>query len=118
MKREEDQQLWDFLGQAPRPQLSPFFARNVIRLVRAERQPFLWRSRILDARKLVPAAGVAAVVLAALVVLHRPAVQNPTETAPDVVAKIDPQDYDVVADLDQLIVSDENSLWDDDTQTL
>jgi hypothetical protein len=30
-----------------------------------------------------------------------------------VVAKIDPQDYDVVADLDELIALDENSVWED-----
>ena len=37
----------------------------------------------------------------------------------DEAVKIDPQDYDVVADLDELLVTDENSLWDDDdTQTL
>jgi hypothetical protein len=30
-----------------------------------------------------------------------------------VVAKIDPQDYDVVADLDELIAWDENSVWDE-----
>jgi hypothetical protein len=35
-----------------------------------------------------------------------------------VIAKIDPQDYDVVADLDELLVTDESNLWDDDTQTL
>ena len=31
----------------------------------------------------------------------------------DVVAKIDPQDYDVVADLDELIAWDENSVWEE-----
>lgn len=31
----------------------------------------------------------------------------------DPVAKIDVQDYEVVADLDELLASDENSLWDD-----
>jgi hypothetical protein len=35
-----------------------------------------------------------------------------------VVATIDPQDYDVVADLDELTAGDETNLWDDDTQTL
>jgi len=39
------------------------------------------------------------------------------ESEPDAVAKIDPQDYEVVADLDELLASDENSLW-DDNQTL
>jgi hypothetical protein len=35
-----------------------------------------------------------------------------------VIVRIDPQDYDVVADLDELLATDETSLWDDDTQTL
>jgi hypothetical protein len=35
-----------------------------------------------------------------------------------VVASIDPQDYDVVADLDELLVTDESNLWEDDAQTL
>jgi hypothetical protein len=30
-----------------------------------------------------------------------------------VVAKVDPQDYDVVADLDALIAWDENSVWEE-----
>jgi hypothetical protein len=33
------------------------------------------------------------------------------------VAKVDPQDYDVVADLDALIAWDENNVW-EDTPTL
>src|SRR5438132_11623198 len=46
--------------------------------------------------------------------------RNPyqADSAPDVIAAIDPQDYDVVADLDELLVTDESSLWDEDTQTL
>jgi hypothetical protein len=32
-----------------------------------------------------------------------------------VVAKIDPQDYEVVADLDELLAVDENSLWDENS---
>jgi hypothetical protein len=30
-----------------------------------------------------------------------------------VVAKIDPQDYEVVADLDELLAVDKGSLWDE-----
>ena len=37
---------------------------------------------------------------------------------PDIIAAIDPQDYDVIADLDELLTTDENNLWDEDTQTL
>ena len=39
--------------------------------------------------------------------------QRALDGAPDVVAKVDIKDYDVVADLDELIASDENTLWDD-----
>ena len=118
MKREDDQQLWDLLGQAAEPRLSPFFARNVVRAVRRRPERFGWLRTWLQPRKLVPVAGLAAAIIAAMLAIHRPAVRTPIESAPDVIASIDPQDYDVVADLDELLVTDENSLWDDDTQTL
>ena len=44
---------------------------------------------------------------------HHPVSQTKTTNDPDVVAKIDPQDYDVVADLDELIAWDENSVWEE-----
>jgi hypothetical protein len=118
MKREDDQQLWDLLGQAAELRLSPFFARNVVQAVRRRPERFGWLRTWLQPRKLVPVAGLAAAIIAAVLAIHRPAVRTPIESAPDVIASIDPQDYDVVADLDELLVSDENSLWDDDTQTL
>ena len=118
MKREDDQQLWDLLGRVTAPRLSPFFARDVLRALRHRSERFAWLRTWLYPRKLVPAAGLAAAVIATLLALHRPPVRTPTENAPDVVATIDPQDYDVVADLDELLVTDESSLWDDDTQTL
>jgi hypothetical protein len=40
------------------------------------------------------------------------------ENVPDTVAQLDPQDYEVVADLDDLIAMEEDGLWDDDTPTL
>jgi hypothetical protein len=43
---------------------------------------------------------------------HTPrSAQKSPEREPDVVAKIDPQDFDVVADLDELLAWDEDSLW-------
>ena len=53
-----------------------------------------------------------------MLALHQPAPRRSSDSEPDVIAKIDPQDYDVVADLDELLAADENNLWDDDTQTL
>ena len=118
MKREDDQQLWDLLGKASEPTLSPFFARNVIRTVRQRRRAFESLRRWFSPGKLVPAAGLAIAVIATIIAFHHPAIRKSDEITPDVIAQIDPQDYDVVADLDELLVTDETNLWDDDTQTL
>jgi hypothetical protein len=119
MKREDDQQLWDLLGQAKPRQLSPFFARNVVRRIRERPARFEWLRSWLSPWRLVPATGVAIAVIATILVVHQPPGRNPADSPPDVIVKIDPQDYDVVADLDELLATDENNLWDDDdTQTL
>jgi len=119
MKREDDQQLWDLLGQTTQRQLSPFFARNVVRRIREQPPDRFERLRSwLTPRKLVPVTGLVVAVIAVILATHQPATRNPADSAPDVIAAIDPQDYDVVADLDELLATDENSLWDEDTQTL
>jgi len=118
MQREDDQQLWDLLGQASKPKLSPFFARNVVRVIRQRSHSFGWVRDWFSPRRLVPVAGLAAAVIAAALTLHHSAIQKSTDGTPDVIAQIDPQDYDTVADLDELLVTDESSLWDDDTQSL
>ncbi|PYL28744.1 MAG: hypothetical protein DMF45_08255 [Verrucomicrobia bacterium] len=119
MKREEDQQLWDLLGQTTQRQLSPFFARNVVRRIREQPPDRFERLRSwLTPRKLVPVTGLVVAVIAVILAAHQPATRNQADSAPDVIAAIDPQDYDVVADLDELLVTDESSLWDEDTQTL
>ncbi len=118
MKREDDQQLWDLLGQARPPGVSPFFARNVGRRIREGPERFAQVRRWFGARTLIPATGLAVAVIAAMLTMHRPASRNPADNVPDVIAAIDPQDYDVVADLDELMAADDNNLWDDDAQTL
>jgi hypothetical protein len=120
MKREDDQPLWDLLGRAARSELSPFFARNVVRRIREERVTQVgWLRYWLSPRRLVPAAALATVVIAATVAVQHPGRRaNPVDNVPEVLAQIDPQDYDVVADLDELIAADNNDLWDDDVQSL
>jgi hypothetical protein len=119
MKREDDQQLWELLGRARQPELSPFFARNVIRTIRTRGKRFDWLRGWLTPRRLIPLTGLAAAVLATILTLHQAVPRHSRDNPPDVVAKIDPQDYDVVADLDELLAADESNLWDDDdTQTL
>jgi hypothetical protein len=116
MKREDDQQLWDLLGQAAQPEISPFFARNVIRRIRQQPRRFERVAAWFSPRKLIPAGSVAVALLVAGIVLHHPTQpQRQEESAPDIVAQVEPQDYDVVADLDELLASDENSPWDDNT---
>jgi hypothetical protein len=118
MKREDDQQLWDLLGQSSAPELSPLFARNVVRTVRQQSRPFDSLRSWFSLRKLAPAGGLAVAVIAAIMIFHHPVIRKSADTTPDVITQIEPQDYDVVADLDELLVTDESSLWDDDTQTL
>jgi hypothetical protein len=119
MTPEEDRELWELLASGPKPELSDFFARNVIRRVRQQPRRFEWVGKWLAWRRLVPASVVAIAVAGAIVFTgrHSTAPSAAADTEPAVVAKVDPQDYDVVADLDQLLAADEKVLWDDD-QTL
>src|ERR1700730_13100399 len=116
MRREDDTRLWDLLGEAKTPAVSPFFARNVVRSIR--KQPAFARSiaEWFRVSRLVPAATVAMAVIVMVFVAHAPTrTELGMTNDSDAVAKIDPQDYEVVADLDQLVDSDENALWDDNS---
>jgi hypothetical protein len=113
MEPQDDKKLWDFLGRLAEPTLSPFFARNVLRKVREEPARFERVRNWFGVWKLVGASAVAALVIGLALVTHHPAPQTASSSDSDVVAKIDPQDYDVVADLDSLIAWDENSVWEE-----
>lgn len=115
MKREDDEQLWDFLGRNPEPKLSPFFARNVLRQIRQEQEE-RWRSWF-SLRRLIPASGLALAILGAVIFAHYQALEqgSPGGQVDPIIAKIDVQDYEVVADLDNLLASDENSPWDENS---
>lgn len=153
MHRDDDRQLWDLLGQAIAPKASPFFARNVVRQVRAESESARPRRSWLLWRILVPATGAALLALGATIFIRnspspyaqpsRPiagthnsapevsvlrgeaatsrAVSKQSEKAePDpseaILAQIDQQDYEVVQNLDDLLVMYETSLWDEDSR--
>jgi hypothetical protein len=118
MRREEDQELWDLLGHGRQPRLSAFFARDVIRRLREEPRRFGQVGSWFSLRWLVPGSALAAAIIAAVIMMQHPtSPPSVSESVPEVVVKIDPQDYEVVADLDELVASDENSLW-DENQTL
>ena len=113
MERQDDNELWDILGRAPEPTLSPFFARNVLRKIRQEATGFGRARSWFSLRRLVAASAVAVVVVGMAIATHHPVSQRASANDSDVVAKIDPQDYDVVADLDELIAWDENTVWEE-----
>jgi hypothetical protein len=113
MEPQDDKQLWDILGRVPGPTLSPFFARNVVRKIRQEATRFGRARNWFSLRRLVAASAVAIVVVGMAIATHHPISRTASANDLDVVAKIDPQDYDVVADLDELIAWDENSVWDE-----
>ena len=113
MKREDDQELWDLLDHTAEPELSPFFARNIARQVRQGGGRSERMRKWISLRRLIPASAVAIALMTAIIATHHPVSQKSSESEPDVVAKIDPQDYEVVADLDELLAGDKGSLWDE-----
>jgi hypothetical protein len=95
------------------PELSPFLARNIARQVRQDGNRSERLQKWISLRRLIPASAVAIALVVATIATHHPVSQKSSESEPDVVAKIDPQDYEVVADLDDLLAVDEGSLWDE-----
>ena len=113
MEPQDDKGLWDVLGRLPEPTLSPFFARNVLRKIRQQPSHFERVRSWFSVRRVVGASAGAAIFVALALVMHYPGPGTTSSSDSDAVAKIDPQDYDVVTDLDQLIAWDENSVWED-----
>jgi hypothetical protein len=113
MEPQDDKELWDILGRVPEPTLSPFFARNVLRKIRHEATRLDRARNWFSLRRLVAASAVAIVVVGMAIATHHPVSKTASANDLDVVAKIDPQDYDVVVDLDELIAWDENTVWEE-----
>jgi len=111
MKREEDEKLWDLLGRATEPTASPFFARNVMRKLR-EAQGESSPSRSWFLRWLVPAAGVAVVIIAGLALPNQIIKQQRSDSRPQV-ALTEGQDSELMADLDDLMGSDDSGVLED-----
>ncbi len=112
MKRDDDQELWDLLGHAAEPKISPFFARNVLREIR---QPRDWATLRgwLNLRRLIPAAGVAGALLVVVLLQMRTIVVPLAGPPSEMRANVDTQDYEVIADLDDLLASDDDNSLDD-----
>jgi len=112
MKRDDDPQLWDLLGQAAEPKLSPFFARNVLREIR-ELGHWTTLRGWFNLRRLIPVGGLAAALLAVVFLRWHTAVAPLTAPSRDTLANVEAQDYEVMADLDDLLASDDNNSLDE-----
>lgn len=109
---DERDHLWDLLGKAEVPAPSAFFARNILREIRQhEAQGFRgwfargWRLAALSAGGLAALLAVTGAVYtfnASRVPV--PAVELARQTA-------DKSDYEVIARLDELLASENNSIW-------
>ena len=112
MKREDDEKLWDLLGHSAEPNVSPFFARNVLRTIR-EGQPEATPRRWWMPQWLVPVAGVAVVVIAALTFPSHLVERDRPQTSAEIVTATENQDNDLLADLDDLVGSEESVALED-----
>lgn len=110
MNTEEHDELWDLLGKAKALEVSPFFSRNVLRAVRGEAQakPGLlawlrrhWQLTAISTCTLALAIGFAFV--------EQPSQPDPVMLLAQQVS-VSP-DYQVITHLDELLASEENSVW-------
>jgi len=112
MNRDEDPQLWDLLGRSGGPTPSPFFARNVVRAVRAEIPERRGSIAGFNWRRLVPALSATAVV--AITAFTFQVLQHRDRPSQSDFASAEVQDAEFVADLDVLVNDDDS----DDTSQL
>jgi anti-sigma-K factor RskA len=112
MNFEEHDELWELLGKARTTKASPFFARNILRSIREagpERPGFVvW----LRARWKFATLAVSAVAFAAVVA----GVKVERAERPDPLLVLAGQvsaspDYQVINHLDELLDSEQNSVW-------
>ena len=115
MNREEDPPLWDLLGRSKGPTPSPFFARNVLRAVRAETSEKHGLMAWFSLYRLAPALSGAAIV--AIAVFTFQVLQPRHRSLHRGLISVEVQDSEVAADLDLLASNDDND-DDDDTSLL
>lgn len=108
MNTDEHDELWNLLGKAKKPVVSPFFTRNILREIRLK-QPvrggfFSWTVRkwrfALLAGSLVLLMGIGIV----------PSVFHKSPSSQPLAQQLAP-DYDAINHLDELLAYEESSTW-------
>jgi hypothetical protein len=113
-EQDEKDELWQLLGKARQPAVSPFFSRNVMRAVRglAQERPGVLAS-LLRYWRLAALSGCAASLAVGTMMIeqdreHRREHQEIIALAERVSAS---PDYEVIGHLDELLDSEKNSVW-------
>ena len=112
---DENDDLWRLLGKARPPAVSPFFSRDVLRVVRNLRQEqpgFFATLRRRWQLTLATAAAGCIVAVAASQFIGGNLRNNQPDALTEIVEQVsDSPDYYVIADLDDLLASEESSVW-------
>ena len=113
---ENDKHLWQLLGKAKQPAVSPFFARNVLRAVREEQQkkraPFIWQRW---SWRVALTSVMAVAVFSVTLPLHKGGKNKNGSQNLLTQQVIEDPDYEVINHLDELLAYEENSIWLDDS---
>ena len=109
---DEHDDLWRLLSKARTPKVSPFFSRNVLREVRglSQEQPRFFAT--LRSRWQLTLATVAAGCVIAAVTSQFIADSGQADQLAVIAQQVsDSPDYYVINDLDDLLASEESSVW-------
>ena len=109
---DEQDDLWKLLGQARPPKVSPFFARNAVREVRASRQEQPGLFGLLSRHWRFSVAGAAIGWVAAFAAFQFIGNVSQNRQIDSLTEQIsDSPDFYVINDLDELLASEESSVW-------
>lgn len=110
MNSDERDDLWELLGKAKAPAVSPYFSRNVLRAIREEEAaPQGWLARLVAHWRTVAVAAAAVVVIAGGAFFYPQPQPDPLVALARQVS-VSP-DYQVITHLDELLDSEQNSIW-------
>ena len=113
MHHDEHDDLWQLLGRARTPRVSPFFSRNVLRAIREEQPAAPWWTWLRLRWRAVSGTAVTAVLAVAFTLAmqtHRTQLANEAidEAAGEVAGS---PDFQVIDNLDTLLAWDDNDVW-------
>jgi hypothetical protein len=113
MNIDEQDELWRLLGKASKPRVSPFFARNVLREIRLEKQEPAGLLPLLFRRWKMATVIAAAVALGSFITIQSLETEPMDELAIEQISS--EPDFDVIVDLDELLAYEENTTWIEDS---